>query len=138
MRRTKLERAEVLEVKIKEMENEKKLLLQGHKEDERKNRTRRLCKHAGVLESVVPETASMNDEQLKWLFEQTLTTDFAKIRIGWARNRKPPQSVQNQTPVTVQEPQNHEKSSMPNASTINQTNKNDSTASGSTAVADIA
>jgi len=138
MRRTKLERADELEVKINEMQNERKVLLQGHKEDERKNRTRRLCKHAAVLENVVPETASMNDEQLKWLFEQTLTTEFAKTRIGWAKSRKTSPTVQKQAPAAVHDSQSQVKSTIPNAASVTQTKNVDSFVTDDSATADIA
>ena len=138
MRRTKLERADELEVKIHEMQNERKTLLQGHKEDERKNRTRRLCKHAAVLENVVPETASMNDEQLKWLFEQTLTTDFANTRIGWAKTRKTSQPSQNQTSATVHESQSQVKPTLLNTASVTATKKVSGSVSNDSAGADIA
>jgi len=41
---------------------------------ERKARTRRFCTRAGYIESVLPETAALTDEQFRTLVNRTLLT----------------------------------------------------------------
>jgi len=88
MARTKLERAEELEAKIRKMENERKELLQKHKEDERKSRTHRLCKRGGLLESIFPDTLNLTDDQFKNFLEMTMLTEYTRLRYNDARSGK--------------------------------------------------
>ena len=88
MARTKLERAEELEAKIRKMENERKELLQKHKEDERKSRTHRLCKRGGLLESIFPDTLNLTDDQFKNFLEMTMLTEYTRSRCADARSGK--------------------------------------------------
>ena len=55
-----------------------KRLLQQQKEQERKDRTRRLCKRAGLLESLLPDTIPLTDEQFKTLLEKALLSDYSR------------------------------------------------------------
>ena len=88
MARTKLERAEELEAKIRKMENERKELLQKHKEDERKSRTHRLCKRGGLLECIFPDTLNLTDDQFKNFLEMTMLTEYTRSRYADARSGK--------------------------------------------------
>ena len=88
MAKTKREQAEELAEKIETMTNRKKLLLQQAKEEEKNNRTHRLCKRAGLLESLLPETLELNDDQFKNFLEMTLLTDYTRSRIADARAGK--------------------------------------------------
>ena len=88
MARTKLERAEELEAKIRKMENERKELLQKHKEEERKSRTHRLCKRGGLLESIFPDTLNLTDDQFKNFLEMTMLTEYTRSRYADARSGK--------------------------------------------------
>ena len=49
-------------------------MLQQHNALERKARTRRFCTRAGYIESVLPETAALTDEQYRALINRTLFT----------------------------------------------------------------
>jgi hypothetical protein len=50
------------------------MMLQQHKVLERKARTRRFCTRAGYIESVLPETAALTDDQFRALINRTLLT----------------------------------------------------------------
>jgi len=88
MAKTKREQAEELEQKIGVMANKKKLLLQAAKEEEKKNRTHRLCKRGGLLESLLPETLELNDNQFRNFLEMTMLTDYTRSRLTDARAGK--------------------------------------------------
>jgi hypothetical protein len=88
MTKTKRERAEELAVRIEEMSNRKKLLLQEAKEEERKNRTHRLCKRGGLLESLLPDTLNLDDDQFRNFLEMTMLTTYARDRFSDAQAGK--------------------------------------------------
>ena len=89
---TKLERINNIENEIRQLENQRKQLLQQHKEQERKERTHRLCKRGGLLESILPDTITLTDEQFKMFLEKTLLNDNAHKMFD---------SIAAQTTVTV-------------------------------------
>jgi len=64
MAKSRLEKIESIKTEIAQLENQRKRLLQAEKEQERKDRTKRLCKRAGLLESLLPET-------ITFLFERS-------------------------------------------------------------------
>ena len=72
MAKTRAERIESIKTEIAQLENQRKRLLQAEKEQERKDRTRRLCKRAGLLESLLPETIPLTDEQFKTFLEKAV------------------------------------------------------------------
>ena len=77
MAKTKAEKIESLQEEIKQLENQRKRLLQEQKAQERKDRTRRLCKRAGLLESLLPGTIPLTDEQFKAFLEKTILSESA-------------------------------------------------------------
>ena len=78
MVKTKQEKIEGIQAEIKQLENQRKELIQKQKEDARKARTKRLCSRGGYLESRLPETITLTNEQFKILFEKTLFTEYAR------------------------------------------------------------
>ena len=78
MSQSKLEKIASIEEEIRQLENQRKQLLQRHKEQERKERTHRLCKRGGLLESLVPGTLELNDEQFKTFLEKTIAGEYAR------------------------------------------------------------
>lgn len=76
MAKTKTEKIADIEMQMAQLENQKKRLLQQQKEQERKDRTKRLCKRMGLFESLLPDTIPLTDEQFKSFLEKTLLTDF--------------------------------------------------------------
>ena len=74
MSKTKTEEMTQTQQEIQQLKNRGNLLLQQHKGLERKARTRRFCTRAGYIESVLPETATITDEQFRALINRTLLT----------------------------------------------------------------
>ena len=58
--------------------NKKKRLIQEQKEQERKDRTNRLCKRMGFIEKLLPDTIPLTEEQFKTFVEQTIATDHSR------------------------------------------------------------
>jgi len=67
-----------IEDEIKQLENRRKRLLQAEREQERKVRTRRLCKRAGLMESMLPDTITLTDEYFKTFLEKTIITEYSR------------------------------------------------------------
>ena len=55
-----------------------KRLIQEQKEQERKDRTNRLCKRMGFIEKLLPDTIPLTEEQFKTFVEQTIATDHSR------------------------------------------------------------
>ena len=67
-----------IEEEIRQLENKKKRLIQEQKEQERKDRTNRLCKRMGFIEKLLPDTIPLTEEQFKTFVEQTITTEYSR------------------------------------------------------------
>jgi len=78
MAKTKLERITSINEEIRQLENQRKQLLQAQKEQERKDRVRRFCKRAALLESLAPDTILLTDERFNTFLEKTILTEYAK------------------------------------------------------------
>ena len=78
MPKTKIEKIAGIEEEIKQLKTRQKQLQQQHNEYERKARTKRLCKRAGLLESLLPGTIPLSEEQFKSFLEKTMLTDFTR------------------------------------------------------------
>jgi len=78
MAKTKNEKITSIEEQIRQLENQRKKLLQSQREQERKDRTRRLCQRGGLLESMLPGTIPLSDEQFKSFLEKTVANDFGR------------------------------------------------------------
>jgi len=63
---------------IKQHENKLKLLNQKHKEQERKDRTRRLIERGAIVESLIDGAADLDNEQIKTLLQTALTAPAAR------------------------------------------------------------
>ncbi|MBE6081405.1 MAG: DUF3847 domain-containing protein [Tissierellaceae bacterium] len=75
MAKTRTEKIESIQDQIAQLENQRKRLVQQQKEQERKDRTKRLCKRMGLFESMLPNTIPLTDEQFKTFLEKTVATD---------------------------------------------------------------
>ncbi len=78
MTKTKTEKIASIEEQIAQLENQKKRLMQQEKEQERKDRTKRLCKRMGLFESLLPDSIPLTDEQFKTFLEKTVTTEHSR------------------------------------------------------------
>jgi len=85
MPRTTIEKIESVQAQIQQLENERKRLVQRQKEQESKDRTKRLIERGAILESLVPGAAEYTNEQIKAFLEKTVGSDSAhKILAGLA------------------------------------------------------
>ena len=87
MANAKLKRIEGLKVKIQQLENLQKEIMQEYKEDLRKERTHRICKRGGMVEKHLPETIHFTDEQMKELFELLLNNNYAHKMVAKVKGK---------------------------------------------------
>ena len=78
MGKTTVEKIESINQEIEQLKNRAKLLNQQHKAAERKARTRRLCARHGLLESMLPETITLTEEQFKTFIEKAVANDYGR------------------------------------------------------------
>ncbi len=78
MAKTKAEKITSIEEEIRQLENKKKRLIQEQKEQERKDRTNRLCKRMGLFEKLLPDTIPLTEEQFKTFLGQTVLTEHSR------------------------------------------------------------
>ena len=87
MSKTKLEKIDAINLEIEQLKNRQKLLRQQHSSQERKARTKRLCSRGGYLESRLPETVTLTDEQYKVLLEKTLFGERGRTILDWVKDK---------------------------------------------------
>jgi len=78
MAQTKIEKIASIEEEIKQLKERQKMLQQQHNAQERKDRTKRLCKRMGLFESLLPDTIPLTDEQFKTFLEKTVITEHSR------------------------------------------------------------
>ena len=78
MAQTKIEKIASIEEEIKQLKERQKLLQQQHNAQERKDRTKRLCKRMGLFESLLPDTIALTDEQFKTFLEKAVLSDYSR------------------------------------------------------------
>lgn len=78
MAQSKLTKIASIEQEIKQLKERQKQLLQQHNLQERKDRTKRLCRRMGLFESLLPDTIMLTDEQFKIFLEKTVLTESAQ------------------------------------------------------------
>lgn len=78
MAKTKAEKIAAIELQMTQLENQRKKLIQEKKQQERKDRTKRLCKRMGLFESMLPESISLTDEQFQIFLEKTVATEHSR------------------------------------------------------------
>jgi len=102
MPRTKIERIASIEEQIAQLENQRKQLLQKHKEDERKARTRRLIQRGAILEGFIPDPADYTEEQIQTFLKETLDTDFARRALRRIKPLQNGETAPAKPPITQQ------------------------------------
>jgi len=70
-----------VEERLEQLKNQKRQLEKEQSNEERKARTRRLCSRAGLLESMLPETITLTDEQFKSFLEKTVANNFGRDKL---------------------------------------------------------
>ena len=78
MTRTTVEKIESIKAQIRQLENQKKRLMQEQKERDRKARTKRLIERGAILESLIPDAGKFTNEQIKAFLEKTIRTESAR------------------------------------------------------------
>ncbi|MCD7880146.1 MAG: DUF3847 domain-containing protein [Clostridiales bacterium] len=63
---------------IRQLQNQEKLYTNAYAKEERKLRTRRLCREAGVLEHFVPELKTMTEQEAAAFIEAAATSQEAQ------------------------------------------------------------
>ena len=83
------------------LQNRINILTQQQKKEERKARTKRLCERAGYMESILPDTIPLSDEQFKIFLNKTLLTSFSYDRLAEAKTMPaaPEKPKQTEQPV---------------------------------------
>ena len=74
MAKTKAEKITSIEEEIRQLENRRRQLVQEQKAQERRDRTKRLCRRMGLFESLLPDTIPLTEEQFKTFLEKTVMT----------------------------------------------------------------
>jgi len=89
---TKKEKIASIEEQIAQLKNQQKLLKQQHNEQERKDRTKRLCRRMGLFESLLPDSIPLTDDLFKTFLEKTILSEYAKkiLRELTAQTAAPP------------------------------------------------
>ncbi|MGE5494658.1 MAG: DUF3847 domain-containing protein [Burkholderiales bacterium] len=78
MAKTTEEKIESVQDQIRQLENQRKRLMQEQKEQERRARTKRLIERGAILESLIPEADAFTNEQIKAFLEKTIRTESAR------------------------------------------------------------
>ena len=78
MSKTKPERIANIDERITQLKNQQKLLRQQYNAQERKARNHRICRRGGYLESRLPETITLTDEQYNAFLEKTLFSEYSR------------------------------------------------------------
>ena len=96
------------QAKIKQEQNALKQLQNQQKEQDRKARNHRLCKRHGLIESLLPDTATLTDEQFKMFLEQHIANrhgrDKLALIIEQGKNNQPPKAVEATAQPTIPAP----------------------------------
>jgi hypothetical protein len=77
-RKTLSEQIALAKEDIEQHENKLKQLLQRQKEQERKDRTRRLIERGAILESLIDGAADLDNERIKTILQAALTAPAAR------------------------------------------------------------
>lgn len=78
MAKTKTEKITSIEEEIRQLENKRRQLVQEQKAQERKDRTKRLCRRMGLFESLLPDTIPLTEEQFKTFLEKTVAAEHSR------------------------------------------------------------
>ena len=81
-RKTTAEKIAIQQARKEQMEAEIKRLLQQQKAEERKVRNQRICKRGGLIESLLPDTINLTDEQFNTFMHMTIANKFGKDKLA--------------------------------------------------------
>ena len=75
-RKTTAERLADIRERKTQIKNEEKLLIQKHKTEERKVRTRRLIERGAILESLIEDAAEFTNDQIAEILKRTVGSSY--------------------------------------------------------------
>lgn len=78
MTKSKAEKIANIDEQIAQLENQRKRLIQLQREQDRKDRTRRLIERGAMLESMIDGATALDNGQIKAFLEMTIRTDYAR------------------------------------------------------------
>jgi len=78
MAKTRVERIASIDEEMSKLAEQRKTLLEAHRAQERKARTRRLCQRGGLLEKMLPDTIPLSDEQFQSFLEKIVANDYGR------------------------------------------------------------
>ena len=91
MARPTTEQVQSIRDKIQELQNKEKRLLNQQKEADRKARTKRLIERGAIMESVLPDSIALTNEQFKALIKEMVASKHtsAAPNVPIPRSTKP-------------------------------------------------
>jgi predicted nuclease with TOPRIM domain len=78
MAKTTAEKIKSIETEMQQLDNQRKQLMQKQKEQDRKDRTKRLCRRMELFESLLPDTITLTDDLFKLFLEKTIITEYSR------------------------------------------------------------
>jgi hypothetical protein len=78
MAKTNTEKLNKIDEEMLQLANKRKAIVQKQKQEERKARTSRLCRRMGLIESILPETIALTDEQFQTFLEKAVANEYGR------------------------------------------------------------
>ena len=103
-RKTTAEQIEAAKLKLEQEKARMQGLLQRHKSEERKKRTKRLIERGAIVESLIPESETLTNEQIQIFLTKTIQTEFACRVLREMQTQNPEASVKPQDGTDIAEP----------------------------------
>ena len=95
-RKTTAEQIEAAKLKIEQEKVRMQELVQKHKKEERKKRTRRLIERGAIVESLIPEPEALTNEQVQSFLAKTIKTEFARKILKEVQAQEPAPNAEQQ------------------------------------------
>lgn len=78
MARSYEEKISNIDLEIEQLKNRKREITQRHKAEERKARTKRLIERGAILESLIPSSDTLSNDDVKQILSYALETPYVK------------------------------------------------------------
>ena len=78
MARSYEEKISNIDLEIEQLKNRKREITQRHKAEERKARTKRLIERGAILESLIPASDALTNDDVKQILSYALETPYVK------------------------------------------------------------
>ena len=78
MARSYEEKISNIDMEIEQLKNRKREITQRHKAEERKARTKRLIERGAILESLIPSSDTLTNDDVKQILSYALETPYVK------------------------------------------------------------